>query len=49
MCFFYTGKKVIITNAFRKKAQKLPKNEKDRAKQRKQDYENRMKKGDYYD
>jgi phage-related protein len=49
MCFFFTGKKVIITSAFRKKQQKLPDNEKNRAKIRKQDYENRVKKGDYYD
>ena len=49
MCFFYIGKKIIITNAFRKKMQKLPDNEKDRAKKRKQDYENRMHKGTYYE
>ena len=49
LCFFFTGKKIIITNAFRKKQQKLPSNEKNRAKRHKQDYENRVKKGDYYD
>lgn len=49
LCFFFTGKKVVITSAFRKKQQKLPDAEKERAKKRKKDYENRVKKGDYYD
>lgn len=49
LCFFYVGKKIIVTNAFRKKQQKLPKNEKDRAERSKRDYEKRVKKGDYYD
>lgn len=49
LCFFYVGKKIIVTNAFRKKQQKLPKNEKDRAERNKNDYEKRVKKGDYYD
>lgn len=49
LCFFFTGKKIIVTNAFRKKQQKLPKSEKDRAEKNKRDYEIRVKKGDYYD
>lgn len=49
LCFFYVGKKIIVTNAFRKKQQKLPKNEKDRAEKHKRDYENRAKRGEYYD
>ena len=28
LCFFFIGKKVIVTNAYRKKGQKLPKSEK---------------------
>lgn len=28
LSFFYVGKKIVITNGFRKKAQKLPKKEK---------------------
>jgi len=28
LCFFFTGKKVIVTNAFRKKSDKLPAGEK---------------------
>lgn len=31
LCFFFTGKKVIVSNAFRKKTDKLPINEKDTA------------------
>lgn len=49
MCFFFTGKKIIITNAFRKKQQKLPQNEKKRAEKHKHDYEVRIKAGKYYD
>lgn len=49
LCFFYVGKKIIVTNAFRKKQQKLPNTEKDRALKLKRDYETRIKKGDYYE
>lgn len=28
LCFFFTGKKIIVTNAFQKKSDKLPPNEK---------------------
>ena len=49
LCFFYTGKKIIMTNAFRKKQPKLPANEKTRAHNHKNDYVTRVKKGDYYD
>lgn len=49
LCFFYAGKKIILTNAFRKKQPKLPKNEKTRAMRLKNDYETRVKKGKYYD
>lgn len=48
LCFFYIGDKIIVTNGFRKKQQKLPKNEKDRAERNKRDYEIRIKKGEYY-
>ena len=34
LSFFYTGKKVVVTNAFRKKKQKLPEKEKYLALQR---------------
>lgn len=49
LCFFFIGEKVILTNAFRKKQQKLPDNEKKRAMKHRQDYEARVKKGEYYD
>lgn len=49
LCFFISGKKIIITNAFMKKQQKLPKSEKDRALEKKLDYETRNNKGTYYE
>jgi phage-related protein len=49
LCFFFEGNKIIITNAFRKKKQKLPANEKQKALNAKSDYEDRVKEGNYYD
>lgn len=49
LCFFHTGKKIIITNAFHKKTDKLPKNEKEKALKIKHDYEDRVNEGDYYE
>lgn len=49
LCFFFKGHKVIVTNAFHKKTDKLPANEKDRAVKFKNDYEERIKRGDYYE
>ena len=49
LCFFFAGRKVIITNAFHKKTQKLPAREKDRALSAITDYEQRVKQGVYYD
>ncbi len=49
LCFFVKGKKIIVTNAFRKKSDKLPKNEKERAVSCRDDYMQRTKKGIYYD
>ena len=49
LCFFISGKKIIITNAFMKKQQKLPKSQKDSALEKKLDYETRNKKGTYYE
>ena len=49
LSFFYTGKKIVITNGFHKKSQKLPKKEKDLALRRKKDYESRVINGDYYE
>lgn len=49
LCFFFTGQKIIITNAFHKKTDKLPPKEKDKALKIKDDYELRLKRGDYYE
>ena len=49
LCFFSVGKKIIITNAFTKKTDKLPKREKDRALRHMEDYLDRVKKETYYE
>lgn len=49
LCFFFKGNKIIVTNAFHKKSDKLPKNEKERALRFKNDYEDRVKRGIYYE
>lgn len=49
LCFFYEGKKIIITNGFRKKQQKLPVKEKENALNKRDDYTNRINTGDYYE
>ena len=49
LCFFFTGSKVVVTNAFEKKTKKLPSAEKERALRFKRDYEERVKKGEYYE
>ena len=49
LCFFVTGKKIIITNAFEKKSQKLPQGEKDSALKAKINFESRVKRGTYYE
>ncbi len=47
LCFFCSGKKVIITNAFVKKQDKLPPNEKKKAQAYQEDYKVRSKEGEY--
>ena len=49
LSFFYAGKKIVVTNGFRKKVQKLPKKEKILALKRMKNYDSRVKKGDYYE
>lgn len=49
LCFFYSGGKIIVTNGFVKKQDKLPREEKERALLHKKAYEIRVKKGIYYD
>jgi hypothetical protein len=48
LCFFFEGGKVIITNAFTKKKDKLPPGEKKLALKCLKDYEQRVKAGSYY-
>jgi phage-related protein len=45
LSFFTDGKKIIVTNGFRKKTEKLPKNEKELAMKYRQDYLERRKEG----
>lgn len=49
LCFFFEGSKVIITNAFEKKTDKLSPREKERSLKARADYITRCKKGTYYD
>ena len=49
LCFFYEGKKIIVTNGFRKKQQKLPVQEKENALMKRVSYMKRVKTGEYYD
>jgi len=49
LCFFYTGRKIIVTNGFRKKTQKLPASEKNKALLAKQDYKKRIEEESYYE
>ena len=49
LSFFVINKKIIITNAYRKKTDKLPKSDKDLAEKRKKDYLLRLKQGSYYE
>lgn len=48
LCFFFVGRKIIITNGFEKKSQKLPPGEKERALRAKADFERRINQGVYY-
>ena len=49
LCFFMAGGKIIITNAFQKKQQKLPQSEKERAMRAMKDYHQRVQAGTYYE
>ncbi len=48
LCFFYSGKKIIITNAFEKKQDKLSMTEKKKALSYLRDYKARVEEGLYY-
>jgi phage-related protein len=49
LSFFVVGSKIIVTNGFRKKSDKLPAGEKDTALQAKADYAVRTQQGGYYE
>lgn len=49
LCFFFRGKKIIVTNAFTKKTSKLPPGEKELALKALDSYEKRIKGGTYYE
>jgi len=49
LCFFFTGQKIIVTNGFLKKQQKLPKQEKEKALNYMNDYLKRIQEGIYYE
>lgn len=49
MCFFFVGKRIIVTNGFIKKKDDLPPKEKKRALKFQKDYEERFKVGKYYE
>jgi phage-related protein len=49
LCFFHQGSKVIVTNAFEKKQDKMPLREKEKALRLKDDYIKRCNGGSYYD
>ena len=47
--FFYKGRKIIITNAYMKKSQKISKRGLEKAKNMKKTYIDRLKEGIYYE
>jgi len=49
LCFFFGKKKVIVTNGFKKKQNKFPKIEKEKAMTLRKDYIQRVQKGNYYE
>jgi phage-related protein len=48
-CFFFKGGKIIITNAYEKKTDKMPSRDYAKALLAQEDYENRCKHGEYYE
>ncbi len=49
ICFFFKGSKIIVTNGFIKKQDKLPKPEKERALRYREDYQHRVQEDTYYE
>jgi phage-related protein len=48
LSFFVKNKVIVVTNAFRKKTDKLPENEKMKAVKHRENYLKRVNKGEYY-
>jgi hypothetical protein len=49
LCFFFQGKKIIVTNAFVKKRDKLPREEKELALKAYRSYEKKSREKTYYE
>lgn len=49
LCFFFVGKRIVVTNGFIKKQDDLPSEEKKRALRYQRDYEKRFNSGEYYE
>ncbi len=49
LCFFFDGAKIIVTNAYEKKGQKMPPSEKERALRCMRDFKERYEMGQYYE
>jgi hypothetical protein len=49
LCFFVKGRKIILTNAFEKKSDALPHQEKRKALKLREDYMYRVREGIYYE
>jgi phage-related protein len=49
LCFFFQGKKIVVTNAFVKKTDKLPREEKELALKAYRSYEKRIREKTYYE
>lgn len=48
-CFFFKDRKIIITNAYEKKSNKMSSRDYAKALRAQQDYEDRCKRGEYYE
>lgn len=49
LSFFFKGKKIVITNAFVKKEEKMPRRQKERACRALESYKKRVEQGIYYE
>jgi len=49
LSFFFEGSKIVVTNACRKTSNKLPRNEKNKAREYRADYIDRINGGVYYE